>query len=262
MRSLSIAATGMLAQQLNVDVISNNIANLSTTGFKRQRAEFQDLIYQNIQRSGTTSSDNGNIVPTGIQIGTGVKPGAIYRIHQQGNVVQTGNELDLAIQGKGYFQVQLPSGDPAYMRAGALQINNQGQVVTAQGYIISPNITIPSDAVSVSVNQNGEVRVKFSNQSAEQLVGQFDLVNFQNEAGLQALGDNLYQETDASGSPLTSTAGQPGYGTVLQGYLETSNVDVVTELTTLITAQRSYEMNSKIISTSDEMLRTVSQLSA
>ena len=261
MRSLSIAATGMQAQQLNVEVISNNIANLSTTGFKRQRAEFQDLIYQNIQRSGTTSSDNGNIVPTGIQIGTGVKPGAVYRIHQQGNVVNTGNELDLAIQGKGYLQIQLPSGDPAYMRSGALQINNQGQIVTPQGYIVSPNITIPSDAVSVSINQNGEVRVKFSNQSAEQLVGQFDLVNFQNEAGLQALGDNLYQETDASGSPLTSTPGQPGYGTMLQGYLETSNVDVVTELTTLITAQRSYEMNSKIISTSDEMLKTVSQLS-
>ncbi len=260
MRSLSIAATGMQAQQLNVDVISNNIANLSTTSFKRQRAEFQDLLYQNIQRTGTTSSDNGNIVPTGIQLGTGVKPGAVYRIHQQGNTVNTANELDVAIQGKGFFQVELPSGDPGYIRSGAFQINNQGQIVTPQGYLVSPAITIPDDAISVSINQSGEVRAKFSNQAAEQQVGQFDIVRFQNEAGLQALGDNLYQETEASGSPITSTAGQPGFGTILQGYLETSNVDVVTELTTLITAQRSYEMNSRIISASDEMLKTVSQL--
>ena len=261
MRSLSIAATGMQAQQLNVDVISNNIANLSTTSFKRQRAEFQDLLYQNIERTGTISSDNGNVVPTGIQIGTGVKPGAVYRIHEQGNVVRTGNELDVAIQGEGYFQVELPNGDPAYIRAGAFQINNQGQVVTAEGYLVSPNITIPDDAISISINQSGEVRVKFSDQAPEQLVGQFDLVRFQNEAGLQALGNNLYQETEASGAPIVSTAGQPGYGTILQNYLETSNVDVVTELTTLITAQRSYELNSRVISTSDEMLQTLSQLS-
>ena len=261
MRSLSIAATGMQAQQLNVDVISNNIANLSTTSFKRQRAEFQDLLYQNIQRTGTTSSDNGNVVPTGIQLGTGVKPGAIYRIHEQGAVVNTGNELDMAIQGKGFFQVELPNGDPGYIRAGAFQLNNQGQIVTQQGYLVSPNITIPDDAISVSINQSGEVRVKFSDQSAEELVGQFDIVRFQNEAGLQSLGDNLFQETEASGAPLVSTAGQPGYGTILQGYLETSNVDVVTELTTLITAQRSYEMNSRVISTSDQMLQTISQLS-
>lgn len=261
MRSLSIAATGMQAQQLNVDVIANNIANLSTTSFKRQRAEFQDLLYQNIQRTGSISSDNGNVVPTGVQIGTGVKPGAVYRIHEQGNVVNTGNELDVALQGKGFFQVELPTGEPGYMRAGAFQLNDQGQIVNAEGYLVSPNITIPDDAISVSINQSGEVRVKFSDQAPEELVGQFDVVRFQNEAGLQAMGDNLYQETEASGAPIVSTAGQPGFGTILQGYLETSNVDVVTELTTLITAQRSYEMNSRIISTSDEMLQTVSQLS-
>ena len=260
MRSLSIAATGMHAQQLNVDVIANNIANLSTTGFKRQRAEFQDLIYQNMSRPGSASSDSGNIIPTGIQIGTGASTGAVYRIHEQGNVVQTGNELDLAMEGEGYFQVELPSGEPGYIRAGAFQLNNQGQIVTPQGYVVSPGITIPEDAISVSINQSGEVRVKYSDQSAEELLGQFDIVRFQNEAGLQALGDNLYQETEASGGPVVSTAGQPGFGTIRQGYLETSNVDVVTELTTLITAQRSYEMNSRIISTSDEMLKTVTQL--
>lgn len=261
MRSLSIAATGMQAQQLNVDVIANNIANLSTTSFKRQRAEFQDLIYQSMGRPGGVSSDNGDIIPTGIQIGTGVSTGAVYRIHEQGNVVQTGNELDVALQGQGFFQIELPNGEPGYLRAGAFQLNNQGQVVTAEGYIVSPGLTIPDDAVSVEINQSGEVYVKFSDQSAQELLGQFDIVRFQNEAGLQALGDNLYQETEASGGPIVSTAGQPGFGTILQGYLETSNVDVVTELTTLITAQRSYEMNSRIISTSDEMLQTVSQLS-
>ncbi len=260
MRSLSIAATGMQAQQLNVDVIANNIANLSTTGFKRQRAEFQDLIYQNMSRPGGVSSDNGNVIPTGIQIGTGVSAGAVYRIHEQGNVVQTGNELDLAVEGEGFFQIELPNGEPGYIRAGAFQLNNQGQIVSAEGYVVSPGITVPEDAISVAVNQSGEVRVKYSDQTTEELIGQFDIVRFQNEAGLQALGDNLYQETEASGGPVVSTAGQPGFGTIRQGYLETSNVDVVTELTTLITAQRSYEMNSRIISTSDEMLKTVTQL--
>lgn len=260
MRSLSIAATGMHAQQLNVDVISNNIANLSTTGFKRQRSEFQDLIYQTIQRTGTTSSDSGTIVPTGIEVGTGVKPGAVYRIHEQGEVIKTGNELDLAVQGKGFFQVTLPDGTPGYIRSGAFQLNNQGQIVTPQGYLVSPTISIPQDAVSVSINQSGEVRITLSNQTAQQLVGQLNLVRFQNEPGLQALGDNLYQETESSGSPIVSTPGQPGFGTILQGYTESSNVDVVTELTMLITAQRSYEMSSKVITSSDEMLKTVSQL--
>lgn len=260
MKSLSIAATGMQAQQLNVDVISNNIANLSTTGFKRQRAEFQDLLYQNLQRMGSTSSDNGDVIPTGIQIGAGVKPGAVYRIHEQGNVINTGNELDTAIQGEGYFQVSLPNGDPAYTRAGSFQINNEGLIVTAEGYVVSPEITIPDDAIAVSINTSGEVSVKFSDQVPEQIVGQFDLVRFQNDAGLEAIGDNLFLETDASGNPIASVPGDAGFGTLLQGFLESSNVDVVTELTTLITAQRSYEMNSRIISTSDEMLQTITQL--
>lgn len=260
MKSLNIAATGMQAQQLNVDVISNNIANLSTTGFKRQRAEFQDLLYQNIQRMGSTSSDNGDVIPTGIQIGTGVKPGAVYRIHEQGNVIQTSNELDVAVQGEGFFQVSLPNGDPAYTRAGSFQLNNEGLIVTAEGYVVSPEITIPDDAISVSINISGEVSVKFSDQVPEQIVGQFDLVRFQNEAGLEAIGDNLFLETDASGDPIASVPGDAGFGTLLQGFLESSNVDVVTELTTLITAQRSYELNSRVISTSDEMLQTLTQI--
>ena len=260
MRALNIAATGMLAQQLNVEVISNNIANMNTTAYKRQRAEFQDLLYQDERRVGSTSSDSGTIVPSGIQLGLGVRTAAVYRMTGQGQIVTTENSLDLAIQGKGYFQVTLPSGETAYTRAGSLQLSPEGQIVTANGYTVLPGITIPNDAVDVTVNASGEVQVTLAGQVQPQVVGQLELATFPNQVGLQALGDNLYAETPASGNPTTGVPGSTGFGTVLQGFLETSNVDVVQEITNLIRAQRAYEMNSKVIETSDQMLQTMTQL--
>jgi flagellar basal-body rod protein FlgG len=260
MRSLNIAATGMLAQQLNVEVISNNIANMNTTGFKRQRAEFQDLLYQSEERVGSNSSDTGTIVPSGVQMGLGVKTAAVYRIGQQGNLVSTDNTYDLAIQGKGFFKVKLPSGDTAYTRAGSFQLSPQGKIVTTEGYEVSPGITIPANAVSVTIDSSGEVLAKIDGQVAPQNVGQLELATFPNEAGLEAKGDNLLLETPASGTATTSTAGSVGVGTILQGFLETSNVNVVQEITNLITAQRAYEMNSKVIETSDEMMRTLTSM--
>jgi flagellar basal-body rod protein FlgG len=260
MRSLSVAATGMLAQQLNVDVISNNIANLSTTGFKRRRAEFADLLYQNFRRVGSQSSDSGTIVPSGVQIGVGVKPTAVYRITEQGNMQVTDNPLDLAISGKGYFQVELPNGDTAYTRAGALARSSDGTIVTPDGYTVLPGITIPDDAVSITVDSSGEVFAQIDGQVAPQNLGQLELATFPNEAGLEAIGDNLFLETQASGGPITATPGTDGFGTIQQGFLETSNVNVVAEITDLITAQRAYEMNSKVIQASDQMMGTLTQL--
>ena len=260
MRSLSIGATGMLAQQLNVEVISNNIANLTTTGFKRQRPEFQDLLYQNLRRVGSTSSDAGTVVPTGIQLGAGVRPAAVYRINEQGNIQVTDNPLDLAIRGRGYFQVTLPTNNQiAYTRAGTLQVNNQGQLVTADGFLIQPQIAIPQNAVDVTVNPAGEVLVRLDGQQQLQNVGRITLATFANEAGLEATGDNLFLDTPASGNPNVGNPGDPGYGRLLQGSIETSNVNIVSEVTNLITAQRAYEMNSRIIRTSDEMLQQVTQ---
>jgi flagellar basal-body rod protein FlgG len=260
MRSLNIAATGMLAQQLNVEVISNNIANMNTTGFKRQRAEFQDLLYQSEERVGTNSSDTGTIVPSGVQMGLGVKTAAVYRIGQQGNLVSTDNTYDVAIQGKGFFKITLPSGDTAYTRAGSFQLSPQGQVVTTEGFTVMPGITIPANAISVTIDPSGQVMAKIDGQVAPQNVGQLELATFPNEAGLEAKGDNLLLETPASGTATTSTAGSPGVGTILQGFLETSNVNVVQEITNLITAQRAYEMNSKVIQASDEMMRTLTSM--
>lgn len=259
MRSLDIAATGMQAQQLYVDVTSQNLANINTTAYKLQRPEFQDLLYQNDKRVGTNSADSGTIVPTGIQIGLGVKTGAIYRNTNQGTLQNTGNSLDIAIQGKGFLQITLPTGELAYTRAGALQLSPSGVIVTSDGNQVEPAITIPPNATSVSINQSGEVFATIPNQVAPQNLGQFQTANFINEAGLQAIGGNMYMETVASGAPVTGTPGQDGYGTILQGYLESSNVDAVTELTNLIKAQRVYEMNSKIISKSDEMLQNLNQ---
>lgn len=259
MRTLHTAATGLQAQTLNIDVISNNIANLSTTGYKRQRAEFQDLLYQNQQRVGTNSSDAGTIVPTGIQIGLGVSAGAVYRIHEQGSLIQTSSPLDLAVRGKGFFSVELPSGDIAYTRSGSFQFDADGQIVTAEGYVVSPGITVPQDAIDITVNESGEVQVTIPNQIAPQLVGQLEIADFVNQAGLEALGDNLLRETEASGAPIIGVAGEDGLGTILQGFLEGSNVNPVTELTTLITAQRAYELNSKIIQVGDEVLQTLNQ---
>lgn len=260
MLSLDIGATGMLAQQLHVDVISNNIANMTTTGFKRQRAEFQDLIYQNKIRPGSTSSDAGTIVPSGIQLGLGVKAGSLYRIHEQGTFENTGNLLDIAIAGEGYFEIQLPSGDTGYTRAGNFQRNAEGTIVTAQGYELQPAITIPDDAIDVIINNSGEIFVKLDGQTALTNLGQLQLTRFANPTGLEAIGDNLFLETEASGTPSAGTPMADGYGKLEQGVREGSNVNVVQEITSLITAQRAYEMNSKVVQTSDEMMSTVSQL--
>lgn len=258
--TLDIGATGMLAQQLNVDTISNNIANMTTTGFKRQRAEFQDLLYQNKIRPGSTSSDNNTTIPAGIQQGLGVKAGSVYRINEQGAIQNTGNTLDLAAMGQGWFQVTLPSGDTAYTRDGSFQLNQNGQLVTSQGYLVTPNITIPTDAVNISINPSGQVLVKLDGQTALSNVGQLQLANFPNEAGLEALGNNLFQVTDASGAAVVGNPQSPGYGPIQQGALEASNVNVVSEITSLIQAQRAYEMNSKVIQAGDQMLSTISQL--
>ncbi|NYZ11766.1 flagellar basal-body rod protein FlgG [Azospirillum sp. RWY-5-1] len=260
MRSLAIGATGMLAQQVNVETISNNIANATTTGFKKQRAEFQDLLYQNFRRIGSTSSDAGTIVPTGVQVGAGVRVAAIGRILEQGNLTVTDNKLDVAVNGAGYFQVQLPNGDTSYTRAGNFKLSPEGVIVTADGYQVIPAITIPTDAVDVAINPSGEVLVKTDGQVETQNVGQLQLATFPNAAGLEAIGDNLFMETPASGGGVVGNPGAPGFGRLVQGALETSNVNIVQEITTLITAQRAYEMNSKVIKTTDEMMQTVGQL--
>ena len=260
MRSLSIAATGMLAQQRNVEVISNNLANMNTTGFMRRRTEFHDLLYQNLRRAGTTSSDAGTIVPSGVQLGLGVKLAAVYRIHEQGNLSATDNTLDMAIQGKGFFQVTLPTGETAYTRDGTFQLNAQGQVVTHDGYLMTPGITVPSNAVDVTINASGEVLAKIEGQVASQNVGQILVATFANEPGLQAIGSNMYLETPASGSATAGTPASTGFGSILQGFLETSNVNAVEEISNLISAQRAYEMNSKVIQTSDDMMGTLTSM--
>lgn len=258
--TLDIGATGMLAQQLNVDVISNNIANMTTTGFKRQRAEFQDLLYQTKVRPGASSSDQGTTVPAGIQQGLGVKAGSVYRINEQGALQMTGNPFDIAIKGEGYFMITLPSGETGYTRDGSFQLDQDGQLVTSEGYDVQPGITIPPDAVDVTVNASGEVLVKLQNQTVLSNVGQLQLASFANDAGLEAVGNNILMETEASGNAVVSNPGEPGYGQLEQGALETSNVNIVQEITSLIQAQRAYEMNSKIIQTGDEMLSTVTNL--
>jgi len=260
MRSLDIAGTGMQAQQTNVEVISNNIANMATTGYKRRRAEFQDLIYQNLRRVGSSSSDNGSVVPSGAQIGLGVKTAGVYRISEQGTLTQTANSLDLAISGNGYFQVTLPSGDTAYTRDGTFALSADGQIVTADGYVVHPGLSVPTNATSITVNANGQVQVSQDGQTAPTTIGQLQLALFPNEAGLDAQGDNLFLESAASGSPVAGNPGSPGYGSVKQGFIESSNVNSVTEITSLITAQRAYEMNSKVITASDQMLQTLTNL--
>jgi flagellar basal-body rod protein FlgG len=260
MRSLFIAATGMHAQQLNVEVISNNIANVTTTGFKRQRAEFHDLLYQEMRRVGSPSTDNNTIVPAGIQVGLGVKPAAVYRNHEQGNFLKTDNDLDVAIQGRGFFNILLPNGQISYTRAGNFGLNAQGQIVTPDGFLVQPTITMPQNTVALTVNQSGQVLASIDGQVQAQNLGQFTMSNFINQAGLQGIGDNLYLESEASGGPVNGVAGGVGYGTILQGFLEASNVNVVNEITSLITAQRTFEMNSQVIQASDEMMRTVSNI--
>lgn len=259
MRTLSIAATGMQAQQLNVEVISNNIANINTTGYKRQRAEFQDLLYQNQQRMGASSSAADTVIPTGIQIGLGVNTGAVYRLHEQGQLIQTTNSYDLALGGEGFFMVELPSGELAYTRAGAFQVNGEGLMVTAEGYTVQPGITVPIDTTDILINDSGEVLVTVDNQVVTQNLGQLDIARFVNAPGLEAIGNNLLVETEASGPAVIGVADEEGNGNILQGFLESSNVDPVKEITTLITAQRGYELSSKVIQAADEMMQTANQ---
>ncbi|HRE15500.1 MAG TPA: flagellar basal-body rod protein FlgG [Rhodocyclaceae bacterium] len=258
-RSLWIARTGLDAQQTQLDVIANNLANVSTNGFKRGRAVFADLIYQNIRQAGSQSSQQTQ-VPAGLQLGTGVKPVSTARNFTQGNLQKTDNALDLAVQGNGFFQVLLPDGTTGYTRDGAFQKDNQGQLVTADGYPVQPNITIPANALSISVGQDGTVTVTQAGSAATTQIGSIQVATFINPAGLQSIGQNLFLETAASGTPTPNTPGQNGAGLVSQGYVETSNVNVAEELVSMIQTQRAYELNSKVISTSDQMLGRLTQL--
>jgi flagellar basal-body rod protein FlgG len=259
MRSLHIAATGMHAQQNNVNVISQNLANQTTTGYKMQRAEFQDLIYQDLRRVGSNSSDVGTIVPTGVQLGLGVKTGAISRNTEQGTVQQTQNPLDVAIQGEGYFQIEMPNGEIAYTRDGTFKLSPDGEIVTIDGYIVEPAIAVPEDAIDIAINAAGEVEVTIEGQVDPVNLGQLEVATFINPPGLEAIGANMFLETPASGDPIIGIPGEEGVGTILQGYLENSNVDPVREITNLIVAQRAYEMNSKVLTASDEMLQALNQ---
>lgn len=259
MRALDIAATGLAAQQTNVDTISQNLANSTTTAFKAVRPEFLDLLYQDLRRAGNNSTDQGTVLPVGIQVGLGVKTGAISRDTGQGTVRSTENSLDIAVQGRGYLQVQLPDGTTAYSRDGALKLSPDGIIVTSQGYTVQPAITVPNNAISISINQSGQVEVTLQGQKDPTQLGQLQLATFVNPNGLQAMGDNLFTESPASGSALVNNPGLDGTGTILQGYLENSNVNTVTEITSLIVAQRTYEMNTKVLTAVDRMLQSLNQ---
>ena len=258
-KSLWIAKTGLTAQQMNMDIISNNLANVSTSGFKRQRAVFEDLLYQTVRQPGAQSSEQTTL-PSGLQIGTGVRPVATERIHSQGNLEATDNSSDVAINGQGFFQVLLPDGTQAYTRNGAFQVNQNGQLVTAAGYEIQPTINIPSNAIKMTVARDGVVNVTLANQSTQVQVGQLTLHTFINDTGLESMGENLYLETESSGAPTENTPGLNGAGLLYQGYTETSNVNVAEELVNMIQVQRAYEINSKAISASDQMLQRLIQL--
>jgi flagellar basal-body rod protein FlgG len=258
-RSLWISKTGLDAQQTQMDVISNNLANVSTSGFKRSRAVFEDLLYQTLRQPGAQSSQQTQL-PSGLQLGTGVRPVSTERIFTQGNLQQTGNDKDVAIQGAGFFQVLQPDGTTAYTRDGSFQSDSQGQLVTSSGFAIQPAISIPANAQSITVGRDGTVSVTQPGSPQPVQVGTLQLATFVNPAGLQGLGENLYAETAASGSPNTNTPGTNGTGTLAQGYVETSNVNVVEELVNMIQTQRAYEINSKAITTSDQMLQRLSQL--
>ena len=259
LRALYTAATGMQAQQINIDTIANNIANVNTTGFKQGRAEFQDLLYQNIRPAGTASSSSTTF-PVGLQLGLGTKPVATDRIYTQGDMRQTGNSLDLVIEGKGFFQVRLPSGELGYTRDGSFHKNAEGILVTADGNPLEPQITIPADADTITIGKDGTVSITQAGQSAAQQVGTLQLANFQNPAGLNALGGNLFKSSSASGDPLTGNPGENGMGQVNQGFLEQSNVSVVEEMVNMIVAQRAYEVNSKAVKVADDMLSQINNL--
>jgi flagellar basal-body rod protein FlgG len=260
MRALKIAATGMAAQQMRVETISNNLANMSTTGYNARRAEFSDLHYQQMARAGAVNASDGTVLPTGIQLGLGVRPAAVSMHLAQGGISATNGDLDVAIDGLGYLEVVLPSGTTAYTRDGGLKRTGEGLIVTSDGYPVQPEIVIPDDARSISINGAGEVFAYFNDTVEAQQLGQFNLTGFSNAKGLEALGSNLFSETEASGPPLTSTPGQDGLGTLRQGYLEDSSVDAVREITELIEAQRGYEMNAKVISAADQMMAATTQV--
>ena len=245
---------------LQVQVIAGNIANMTTTGFKSQRAEFQDLIYEHVQRIGAQASENGNILPVGIELGSGVKTVGTPRLMTQGTLTQTGNTLDVAIQGDGFFKIQMPDGTFSYTRDGSFKMDAQGRIVTSEGYVVQPGITIPQNSTGITINNQGQVSVLQPGSTTSSILGQFTLTRFPNNGGLQANGDNLYVQTPASGTPQDGLPGTEGSGTLLQGSLEQSNVEAVTEISNLIAAQRAYEMNSKVITAADEMLQTTSQL--
>ncbi|MBI1201367.1 MAG: flagellar basal-body rod protein FlgG [Rhodopseudomonas sp.] len=260
MRALYTAATGMAAQELNVQVISNNIANMRTTGYKRQRAEFQDLLYEHVSRVGTQTSAQGNILPAGVELGSGVKTVATPRIMTQGTLAQTGKDYDIAIRGEGFFKILQPDGTTAYTRDGSFELDSQGRLVTASGNVVQPGITIPQNATSVVINAQGQVSVTLPGSTATSTVGQIELAMFINKAGLKGIGDNLYLETPASGTPQNGTPNTDGFGDLQQGQLEQANVEAVSEISDLIAAQRAYEMNAKVISAADQMLSTTSNL--
>lgn len=260
MKALQIAATGMSAQQMRVDVISHNMANMSTTGYNARRADFADLHYQQVTRPGTVSAQDGTILPTGVQIGLGVRPASVSVVLAQGALSQTGGDLDLAIEGRGYIEVTLPSGASAYTRDGALKRSADGLIVTADGYPVAPGITIPDDASSLTINADGEVYAYFTNAVDPEMIGQITLADFPNEKGLEAMGSNLFLETAASGGAAIASPGVDGLGTLRQGYLEDSSVDAVREVTELIKAQRGYEMNAKVITAVDQMLSATTQV--
>jgi flagellar basal-body rod protein FlgG len=253
------AASGMQAQSLNIDVIANNLANVTTTGFKRSRAEFQDLLYETMRPAGSPSSESTQ-VPTGIQLGHGTRPVAVSKNFGVGEMQLTKNELDFAIEGDGFFQVTMPSGETAYTRAGTFKLDREGRIVTPDGFLLSPEITIPPDARTVSVGMDGTVSVLQAGESATREVGTIQMARFANAAGLQSMGKNLFQRTDASGDEITGTAGEGGFGSIAQGFLEMSNVNVVDEMVNMITAQRAYETNSKVVQASDDMLQLANNL--
>ncbi len=260
MKALQIAASGMSAQQMRVDVVSNNLANMSTSGYSARRAEFADLHYQQVTRPGTVNAEDGTVLPTGVQVGLGVRPTAVSVLVQRGSLLETGGELDLAVEGKGYIEVTLPSGISAYTRDGGLKRSADGLIVTSDGYEVAPGLTIPTDARSISINAAGEVYAYFNDQVAPQQLGQITLAAFANEKGLEAMGSNLYLETAASGAASVSVPGEDGLGTLRQRYLEESSVDPVREVTELIKAQRGYELNAKVITAADEMLAAATQV--
>ena len=260
MRALHTAATGMMAQELNVQVISNNIANMRTTGYKRQRAEFQDLLYEHVRRIGTQTSDQGNTLPVGVDLGSGVKTVGTPRVMTQGSLSPTGKDFDVAVRGEGFFKIQRPDGTYSYTRDGSFEMDAQGRMVTAQGYVVQPGITIPTNASSITINAQGQVSATIPGTTTPSVLGQLTLTRFINKAGLQPIGDNMFVETPASGTPIDGVASVDGMGDLQQGNLEQANVEAVTEISDLIAAQRAYEMNAKVISATDQMLSSTSNM--